>query len=253
LHEEGNALLEKWSAMLDPQKVLKAMMAAMELEDDGASSPTRKPKPKAAGMVEKPTQSLKEKQRRVEKKEAETKAREKQEAMEQLRLLEEQRAIEEAKRQAQLAVTKADNAVKNAALRQRQKDRALQKEAETAKLAAERDALLQRPQSWLDRLYADQTQLKSFDKDRLVDPVVFEGIADFDDVCAELTSKGIYLGLRIHGNEKCVAMWKDNNGRNVMVWFDAPYGVQLTKGSYAGWAIGLHKALSNSGRLLTKN
>jgi hypothetical protein len=236
-------------AKVDPREALAAMMAALELEYETPSQ-TRKPKSKAAGGSSKPpeterkAESLKAKQSLAEKKKAEALDTEKRAR------LNAERAFEEAQRQAQLAATKADNVARNETLRHRKQGLAERRAAKAAQQEVEHAALLERKQSWMDNLYAEQQNLTSFNSDFLVDPSIFEGAADFDTARDELRAKGIYLGLHIHGNEKCVAMWKDHSGRNFMVWFDAPHGTQLKKGAVAGWAIALHKALRNSGRLL---
>lgn len=273
IYSEGEELLTKWNNVIDneaaekeqaaqarkaarvantnqppkvdPREALAAMMAALELSDDKTSAPTArasKPKPKAVGAPKKPTNAQRETQDLAAKQHAEDEAR-----------LKAERQASEAMAAAQLAETEAANAAHNAAQKQRQQALAERRAAAAAESEAQRRALSKRKKIWLDDLYAEEEKLSPFDRTQLVDPKIFDGAADFVAACTEMKAKGIYLGLRIHGNEKCVAMWKDKKGRNVMVWFDAPHGAQVQKGSMAAWSIGLHKALRDSGRLLSGN
>jgi hypothetical protein len=111
------------------------------------------------------------------------------------------------------------------------------------------DGLLRREATWVDSLYEATQKLSTYEPSKLIDSTIFRGQADYKSVSDALTAAGIYIKEHVHGNEKCVAMWKDSKGNNVMVWFDHPHGAQLKKGSIAGWALGLQKALRDSGRL----
>lgn len=286
IHNKGESLLKKWNDVIDseirekalesenraavraaktkktdkgdPKEVLAAMMAAMGFEDDQPSSPASKKAKTGETALTKLGRDA-----------------------EQRRLRAQTALEEEEKRQVQLAETHPDNAKRNAALEHRRKEREELRIGEAVALAAEQDALLKRNPSWVDALYDAQEKLTSYKSDSLIDPIIFEesaadddldaaqkkpdphnpnslidpavfgGSANFKRVCKELKNKGIYLGLQSRGNEKCVAMWKDCNGRNCMVWFDAPHGAEIKKGSMAGWAVALHKALRDSGRLLS--
>lgn len=101
---------------------------------------------------------------------------------------------------------------------QRQQDLAVRRAAEERARAEERRALLERKQSWVDKLYEAQQNLAVFSEDKLVDPSIFDGGADFKTACDELKAKGIYVELN-HGNEQCIAMWTGINGRKHMKWF----------------------------------
>ncbi len=254
----------------DPKEVLAAMMAAMGLEADQPSSTVSKKKNTTSKKAKTGKTALTKPDRDAEVEEAEQRRLRAQPALE-----------EEEKRQVHLAETHTDKAKRNAALEQRQKELQERKSGEAAAHTANGEAVANRKQSWVDALYDAQEKLSSYKSDSLIDPAIFEessadddldaaqekpdphnpnslidpavfgGSANFKRVCKELKNKGIYLGLQSRGNEKCVAMWKDCNGRNCMVWFDAPHGAQIKKGSMAGWAVALHKALRDSGRLLS--
>lgn len=105
---------------------------------------------------------------------------------------------------------------------QRQRDLAARRVAEEEATSEKRGVLLECKYSWVDRLYEMQQKLAVLSEDKLVDSFIFEGEADFKADCDELKAKGISVKSCVHGNEKCVAMWKDINGSKHMRWFHNP-------------------------------
>lgn len=268
LHQKGEALLEKWIGVIDaekeeakrsaqkraverraqmskpkkadPEEALAAMMRALGLEEDD------QPK-KSSSTAKKGAQTQKETKPTAAPKDAKVELeRQRKEEAERVRAL---REAEEAERLVRLEAIKRENAERNAAAEARQAEVRERREQAQLNRRIIMNGLLRREATWIEVLYAEGQNLGAYNSSELIDPSIFRGQPDYKTVSNALKAVGVYIKEHVHGNEKCVAMWKDQNDKNIMVWFDDPHGAQLIKGAAAGWVISLHKALRDSGRL----
>ena len=109
--------------------------------------------------------------------------------------------------------------------------------------------LQQRAQNTFDKVYTAYQQLQKSD---VVDPSIFDGSPKFVDVQKALAQADISVTEHIHGNEQCVALWKDVQNKKHMFWFHKPHGVQDKKGEDAGWCRGLEHKLRETGMLAAR-
>jgi hypothetical protein len=263
IYNEGEALLEKWIDIIDAEKEESERLAQEKATARAAKILPKKIDPKAALTemmrslgIEDDSQPSKasSKAKKTTKpnsipKESKTAMERQHQAAERARALCE---VEETERLAQLEEITRQNAEKKAALESRQAGLRERREQERLQRRRVMDGLLQRKVAWVESLYAETQKLPVYNSSELIDPAIFLGQSDYQTVIDALRAASIYIKEHIHGNEKCVAMWKDSDGKNKMVWFDAPHGVQVSKGAAAGWVISLQKALKESGRLLSR-
>ena len=263
IHNQGEALLEKWCNFIDEEKEESERLAQEKATARAAKIPPKKIDPKAALAemmrslgIEDDSQPSKasSKAKKTTKpnsipKESKAEMERLHQAAERARTL---REVEETERLAQLEEIKRENAERNAALELRQAELRERREQERQNRKMIMKGLLQREAEWVESLYAETQKLPVYNSSELIDPAIFLGQSDYKRVIDALRAAGIYIKEHIHGNEKCFAMWKDSDGKNKMVWFDAPHGVQVSKGAAAGWVISLQKALKESGRLLSR-
>lgn len=109
--------------------------------------------------------------------------------------------------------------------------------------------LQQRAQSTFDKMYTAYQELQNVGD---IDPRIFDGSPKFVDVQKALVKANISVTEHIHGNEQCVALWKDVQNKKHMFWFHKPHGAQDKKGEDAGWCRGLEKNLRETGMISDK-
>jgi hypothetical protein len=253
-HEQSQARVAARKAaqatVVVTQEMLDERAAALKelgLDDDAMPSPSGKTKqakqkagaesePKEAGKQQaKPAQVLKGKVAEVTPtKMSEPNVDLAQKAKEEQERLE--RAEEDARERAE---RKEKTAQRQQALRDK-RDRELEEASRQV------EVLHQRKAARVEEMFS---MYRGLSTKASVSISIFNGEPDLDDVIKALEAAGVSVLMHVHGNEKCLAMWQSANGEKHMVWFDAPHGAQLTKGSKAGWVRALRSNLEKAGML----
>lgn len=129
---------------------------------------------------------------------------------------------------------------------QRQQALRDKRERELEEASRQVEALHQRKAARVEEMFS---MYRGLSAKANVSTSIFNGEPDLDDVIKALEGAGVSVLMHVHGNEKCLAMWQSAGGEKHMVWFDAPHGAQLTKGSKAGWVRALRSNLEKAGML----